>query len=320
MSPLVSVVIPTYAHADYVLEAVESVLRQGYAPIEVIVVNDGSPDDTEARLAPLVAAGRIRYVRQANGGVAAARNHGASLARGEYLAFLDDDDLWHPDAVTRLAAALERDSSLAMVYGGRVDVRVGTAVTWTDAPAGPEAATAVGRLAFLVQNRIASPGQVLLRRAAFDAVGGFDRTIWGADDWDLWLRLLADHRGARLDHPVLAYRLHAANNSWDTARMWREARRVLDRHVAAEAARDRPILRCRGVTWLRDYLRIQGGRQLRDAAREGAGARLAAAATILVRMWGAEMRARLALKLHLARAGRWGLPPGHPLKSPIGEP
>ena len=124
-SVAVSVVVPTYNHAAHVVSAVESALGQTRPPREVIVVDDGSPDDTGERLAPLAAAGRIRYVRQANAGVAAARNHGASLASGELLCFVDDDDLLLPHALATLAEPAVARPELALVYGQRLVFRDG---------------------------------------------------------------------------------------------------------------------------------------------------------------------------------------------------
>ena len=95
--PLVSVILPTYNRVRYVGEAIESALRQSYRNLEVICIDDGSKDDTPAVVAELADHDpRLRYIRQANGGVSAARNHGLRLARGEWIAFLDSDDIWRP--------------------------------------------------------------------------------------------------------------------------------------------------------------------------------------------------------------------------------
>src|SRR3954471_16219960 len=104
-SPAVSVVIPTYKHAGYIEETLQSVFAQTFTDFEVIVVNDGSPDNTTAVLQPWVASGRIRYLEQPNAGQSAARNAGIRLARGEFVALLDDDDLWPAD---KLAIQVER--------------------------------------------------------------------------------------------------------------------------------------------------------------------------------------------------------------------
>lgn len=104
MMPTVSVIVPTYNRADLITATLRSVMAQTVAPIEVIVVDDGSSDNTSDVVATF--APRVRYVRIANGGVAAARNHGASLATGQWLAFTDSDDLWHPRKLEVQLAAL----------------------------------------------------------------------------------------------------------------------------------------------------------------------------------------------------------------------
>jgi glycosyltransferase involved in cell wall biosynthesis len=104
--PTVSVIIPTYNRGALLVEAVESALAQRRPPDEILVVDDGSRDDTAARMAAY--GERVRYVRQANAGPSAARNHGFRLARGEYLALLDSDDLWTPDRLERQLEVLQR--------------------------------------------------------------------------------------------------------------------------------------------------------------------------------------------------------------------
>jgi len=112
----ISVIIPAYNHARYLAEAIDSVLAQTYAPLEIIVVDDGSTDGT-----PAVAASygdRIRYIRQENAGVGAARNNGIAAARGEYLAFLDSDDIWLPEKLEREIALFDADPQLGFVHCG----------------------------------------------------------------------------------------------------------------------------------------------------------------------------------------------------------
>src|SRR5690606_15916458 len=113
----VSVVVPTYRHAGLVLETLDSVFAQSHEDVELIVVNDGSPDDTHEVLQPLVQAGRIRYVQQENSGQGAARNRGLAMATGEFVAFLDDDDLWYPHTLTTLVAALNERADAVMAFG-----------------------------------------------------------------------------------------------------------------------------------------------------------------------------------------------------------
>ena len=117
----ISVIITTYNQSAFIGEALESVLTQSHQPSEIIVVNDGSTDDTDAQLTPYRA--RIRYIYQTNRGVAASRNTGVRNAGGELLAFLDSDDVWHPEKLARQVAAfnLHPDCGLIAVNGVQFD-------------------------------------------------------------------------------------------------------------------------------------------------------------------------------------------------------
>src|SRR5207249_11176371 len=127
MNKMVSVVIATYNCRRYVGEAVESALAQSYQPIEVIVVDDGSTDGTAEELRPFK--DRIRYLVQANQGPAAARNHGIRAARGEYVAFLDADDLWAPSKIEKQVAAMEKSDKIGVVHCGLLRTNVQTGAT-----------------------------------------------------------------------------------------------------------------------------------------------------------------------------------------------
>jgi Glycosyl transferase family 2 len=179
-APTVSVIIPTYQRRELVKRAIASVFAQSYRDFEVIVVDDGSADRTSEALAPLGA--RIRYRRQPNRGVAAARNAGIAIARGSIVAFLDSDDRWLPEHLAVLTGALARypEAVLAStcperLIGGRQ---------------GPESARLVEpfpRMFFAVVPGY--PSCVAVSRSALDAIGGFDERFPVAEDVDLWLRL-----------------------------------------------------------------------------------------------------------------------------------
>src|ERR1044071_9954613 len=115
--PTVSVVIPTYKHPRYILETLDCVFQQTFTDLEVIVVNDGSPDNTADLLKPLAESGRIKYIEQANAGQAVARNRGIERATGQYVAILDDDDLWPADKIEWQVRELQSHPEAALVYG-----------------------------------------------------------------------------------------------------------------------------------------------------------------------------------------------------------
>jgi glycosyltransferase involved in cell wall biosynthesis len=223
----VSVVIPTYNHGRYVLQTLKSVFAQTFRDREIIVVNDGSPDDTAARLEPLVKDGRIRYVEQANMGQGAARNRGLQESRGEYIAFLDDDDLWPPDKLAWQVQFLDAQPDTVLVYGDhvRLDENGLSSHEPSHAPSGRVYS------AFRHRNWIHSPGQTLIRARALHAVGGFDARIWGSDDWEMYLRL--SRRGAFQHVPWVAlhYRVHDANASHHATRHAQNHLAVVRRHI-----------------------------------------------------------------------------------------
>lgn len=242
-SPLVSVVIPTFGHRDFVLSTLASVFAQTFRDYEMIVVNDASPDDTDAVLQPLVEAGRVRYVRLAkNGGQAAARNRGMALARGTFIALLDDDDLWPPDKLAWQVAALQADPEAVLVYGKPAGINeAGAPFLPRDKNGDPEPYPWNGGLAGDVYEAFArtcwlvSPGQALIRRTVLDALNGeggapLDTNLWGCDDWDLWLRLAERGRFVFEDRIALLYRLHAANASRDAFRLQKNYLALYHKH------------------------------------------------------------------------------------------
>ena len=197
--PLVSVIIPSYNAAQFLREAVASVRAQGYSPIEIVVVDDGSTDNT-AEMIPSLGEG-VRYVRQANAGPAAARNRGLGEARGEWIAFLDADDLWPEDKLNVQGARLEADPSLEVVLG-RVQYHHEPGVEKADLRyEGPDDT--------LVNVHL---GSGLYRRTVFDRVGLFNPALRFSEDHDWFLR--ARELAVRitiLSQVTLLYRLHGKN-------------------------------------------------------------------------------------------------------------
>lgn len=299
----ISAVIPTYGRADYLLAAIDSLASANAVPREIIVIDDGSPDDTAARLAPLIAADRIRYRRQTNAGMAVARNAGAALATSEYLYFLDDDDLAFSDSLPMLLAELEQHPDAAIACGEMVIFSGEPPAT----PATSSETREVSRAAFLRFNPVGSPGQVLIRRSAFDEVGGFHRDFPSTEDWELWLRLVEGHRARWVSCAVMAYRLHGSNASRDVARMNNSSMRVARKHVARVPAADRTLARYRTYRALREYHAPRLRAMLREAATRAEWASVGAAGREWVASNAADVLATFCLKAKLAAQGRWRL-------------
>jgi glycosyltransferase involved in cell wall biosynthesis len=198
--PLVSVIIPTHNRRDLVCEAVDSVLAQRDVAAEVIVVDDGSTDDTRAALAAF--GGQIRFVHQPTRGVSAARNHGARLAGGTWLAFLDSDDRWLPTKLARQVDYHDRHPALRASQTGEIWIRNGVRINpcrHHQKPDGDIFAPSVARC-------VVSPSAVMLRRDLFESLGGFDEGLPVCEDYDLWLRLGARETVGLLDEPLVIKR------------------------------------------------------------------------------------------------------------------
>lgn len=221
---LVSVVIPTYNRARYLAEAIESLLGQTYTDFEVIVVDDGSTDET-----PDVAArysSEVRYVRQSNSERGAARNHGLRLARGEYVAFLDSDDFWKPDKLERDLDFLRDRPDVGLVYAD---------VVLVDEKGRPLRTRRLPHLDGWVTTRLLRENfitlsSVLARTAAVRDAGGFreERELSGSEDWELWVRLSTRSKFAHLSVPTCCYRVHSDNSMGDAESMERSMNRALE--------------------------------------------------------------------------------------------
>lgn len=273
-------VIPTYRHAHHIEKTLESVFAQTFQDFEVIVVNDGSPDDTAAVLRPWVDAGRIRYHEQKNRGQSAARNEGLRQVRGEYLAFLDDDDLWPADKLAWQVAILRANPDAVAAYGYAALTGKGEDFRFPHT-AGPSGKI---RTHLLNGNFIVSPGQVLMRTKNLAELGGLDESIKGADDWDLWLRLAACGNFIYEDRCALNYRYHEGNASRDYEHMFHSQMQVLRKHLGST-----PV----GLQW-RDWWRCR-----RYIGRGGASSELLKAEKVK------ETGGRLDTLRHLSRAVRY---------------
>jgi len=181
--PLVSVIIPTYNRAAWIKEAAASVLAQTFRDYELLVVDDGSTDATLEALISLD--GHLKVLRlKHRRGVSAARNLGAAAARGDWLAFLDSDDLWLPDKLAWQVEYLQAHPDLSICQTEEVWIRNGVRVN----PPKTHRKAAGDIFLSSLKRCMVSPSAVMLHRRLFTALGGFDETLPAAEDYDLWLR------------------------------------------------------------------------------------------------------------------------------------
>lgn len=218
--PIVSVITPVFNGSAWLEEALDSALAQSFHSLEVIVVNDGSTDDSLAiARAKARSDGRVRIVDQANAGLPTARNQALRMARGAYLALLDADDAWLQDHLLLAMRAFEHDPDLGLVHSNIQRVDADGVVIDVPVRAWHKGMDAFEALA-LRHAHVVCPTAVF-SRLALDTVGGFDPrfTGLGCEDRDLWLRIAARFRIRYLDQVTARYRLHSNSMSADDDRM-----------------------------------------------------------------------------------------------------
>jgi glycosyltransferase involved in cell wall biosynthesis len=242
-SPRVAVIIPLYNLRAFVRDAIESALAQTLAPsdLEVVVIDDGSTDDGGAIARTYEP--HIRYIRQDNRGLSAARNRGIRESCAPFLAFLDADDRFLPGKLAAQLTAFDAHPELGLVYTGFRYIDAGGAPLpqrgWSQ-----ETGDLLPRL---VRGNVIHPVQALVRREPVERAGGFDETLTSAEDWDLWLRL--SRHGLTwgyVDHPLAEYRVRTDAMHENPERMCDNRLRVLDKVFAdptlpADLAGTRPL-------------------------------------------------------------------------------
>lgn len=208
-APLVSAIIPTYERPSFLCGAIKTAVSQTWPNLEVVVVDDGSSGGcTEA----LVEAfdDRVSLIRHGeNRGLSAARNTGVKVSEGEYVAFLDDDDRWHEEKIERQVQVLEAEPSVGLVTCCLAAIDMDGKVLRCERSK-PE-----GDLSnqIYVRNLIGTPSRVLVRRGAFEAVGGFDESLPTKQDWDLYIKLCQDWQVRCLDDLLCLRTVHDSMSS-----------------------------------------------------------------------------------------------------------
>ncbi|HEY9633635.1 MAG TPA: glycosyltransferase family 2 protein [Coleofasciculaceae cyanobacterium] len=221
----VSVVIPAYNAMTYLPETVDSVLRQTFTDFEVLIINDGSSDHI-MQWASQVTDPRVRIVSQLNQGVSAARNTGIAHAQGEYIAFLDADDLWEPSKLEKQVNSLETNPSVGLVYTWTVLINQfgqSTGRVWVSHVEGNVWEHIV------VNDMISNGSSPMVRRKCFETVGVFDPTINSSEDRDMWTRIAVHYPFAVVKEFLTFYRRHPHNTTNQRQKMIQDLRQVIEK-------------------------------------------------------------------------------------------
>ena len=230
----VAVIIPCYNAQKTVQDTIESVLNQTFSSFVIYVVNDGSTDNTSAVLDRLQQEypEKIIVINQDNQGQAKARNVGIQESAQQYIAFLDSDDIWHPEKLERQVKVLDSDMNVGMCYTsalkidensnkiGRIDVN-------------PEYRGKCFKNLIISNNIVAS--SVMVRRSALGQTGVFDSSLGACENWDLWLRISRKFSIEFLDIPLTSYRIHHDNMTKNCDKMYSNRHKVLEKHFSGSS-------------------------------------------------------------------------------------
>lgn len=246
MKPLVSIIIPTYNAERYLARALQSAIGQTYDELEIVVVDDGSKDET-ARIVAEYKDPRIVYLYQDNAGQGNARNRGLRVCKGEYVSFLDADDRYHPRKVEKQMAFLREHPGYKIVYCNALHVYAG-------APGVLHKRRHVYRsgqvLPELLKSSYINPNTVLVARAVFEKCGGFVETRYYPEEWDLWLRMaLAGFEFGYLDEDLVTVEVREGSNTT------MEIQPILKRHAVEMLERLMPApIEVAGTVYTKDRI------------------------------------------------------------------
>jgi glycosyltransferase involved in cell wall biosynthesis len=255
---LVSVLVPCYNSERYIAEAIESIRNQTYPNLEIVVTNDGSTDGSMRLVTELQARDpRIRVASHHNRGLPAARNTGLSLARGEYVCFLDADDVMLEDKLARQVEFLRLNPGCDLVYSDwyLADERLNITGLVAGRITEPELMRAYARRNWFA---VMAP---LLRRELADRVGKFDESLDASEDWDYWIRCAQAGRFGYLPGAVAIYRSHPLQMHYDGARMFGAGKRTILKHFRSDRRLFALAMCCfywasaKGMFHLRSYIR-----------------------------------------------------------------
>ena len=228
---LVSVIVPVYNREEYVGATIESILSQTYPSIEIVLVNDGSKDnslnilrDYESKYPE-----KIVVIDQVNQGQVASRNNAIRKAKGEFIAFLDSDDLWKPEKLELQIPLFSENVGLVYSAIDNID-ETGNIVNTEICD---DSITGFILPQLLVRNRMTG-GTVVLTRKSLDEVGLFDEKFNAAENWDLWIRVCKKYEARLVNKPLVQYRVHPGNMSKDRLLMLQAKEDIVNKHCSTE--------------------------------------------------------------------------------------
>jgi glycosyltransferase involved in cell wall biosynthesis len=204
--PNISVIIHTYNNEKFIRETIESVLLQSYKDYEIIVVDDGSTDNTRSALIPYM--DKIRYHYKENGGIASAKNAGVSLSKAEFIAFLDHDDLWVPDKLKIQMEYFNKNPQVRLVYSKYTSFRDGKELRTK-----PEKGYSGWIFKELLSKSFIQTSTVVVKRECLNAVGSYDESFTLGDEYDMFLRISKRFQCGFVDKGLTRYRVHETNAS-----------------------------------------------------------------------------------------------------------
>ncbi|HED36471.1 MAG TPA: glycosyltransferase [Gammaproteobacteria bacterium] len=211
---LVSVVIPAFNSEKYITECIDSVLNQSYKNTEILIIDDGSTDGTVNIVSGYIN-DKIKLFHQKNSGSGAARNHGVKQASGEWIAFIDADDIWLPNKLEKQLGLCSNHiwSHTDLYFHGDVYPKHTKTTEFTEKHSGFILKN------LLVENSIGT-SSVVIKKKTFDEYGGFDTNLRALQDWDLWLRVAEKHQVCYFDEPLVYYRVHSSSVSRNVRKTW----------------------------------------------------------------------------------------------------
>lgn len=222
----VSVIIPAYNAMDYLPETLESVLKQTFTDFEVLIINDGSSDGI-VEWASHIQDARVRLISQENQGLSGARNTGIWNAQGQYLGFLDADDIWESTKLEKQVQCLEQDLNVGLVSSWISSINESGDIL--EVHQAPSVTGVRLKQELCTENIIFCGSTPLVRRLCFEKVGFFERSLSAAEDWDMWLRIARYYSILIIQEPLVRYRIHSNSMSRNLRAMLQNVDRVMHR-------------------------------------------------------------------------------------------